>query len=86
MQIFFIECKQNIFGGISYETYYLQVSLSKKLILPQFSQKKNIVFFNKNSKKKENKNRNPNCGSSPPHLFQKFSLMNLCWGEDKIFL
>jgi len=44
------------FCGISYETYCLKVSLSKKLILSQFSQKEITIFFMK--KKTENKNKN----------------------------
>jgi len=57
MSIYFIESRE-IFLWISYETYCLKVSLSKKLILSQFSQKEiTILFFLNEKKNKKLKNR-----------------------------
>jgi len=60
---------------ISYETYCLKVSLGKKLILSQFSQKEITIFFlfklKQKQKKLKNRKKNPTYSFSPPHLFQK---------------
>ena len=83
------------FWWISYETYCLKVSLSKKLILSQFSQKEIIIFLNekntknkkqktKKQKNKKHKKENPTYSLSHPHLFQKkMSLMDLFWGGNE---
>jgi len=74
ISICFIESRE-IFLWISYETYCLKVSLSKKLILSQFSQKEiTFLFFlneNKNKKLKNRKKKNSTYSLFPPHLFQK---------------
>ena len=76
MSICFIESRE-IFLYISYETYCLKVSLSKKLIISQFSQKEIIIFFFVNEKK------NPTYNLSPPHLFQKNVLDGLILGRKR---
>jgi len=62
------------FLWISYDTYCLKVSLSKKLILLQFSQKEITIFLNENKKKKlknKKKKKNPTYSLFAPHLFQR---------------
>jgi len=72
------------FWWISYETYCLKVSLSKKLILSQFSQKKITNFFYENKKKLKNtKKKNPTYNLSPPHLFQKNVFDGLILGRKR---
>jgi len=87
MSICFIESRE-IFLWISYKTYCLKVSLGKKLILSQFSQKEITIFFflneNKNKKLKNRKKKNSTYSLFPPDLFQKkMSLMDLFWGGNE---
>ena len=85
ISICYIESKE-IFLWISYETYCLKVSLSKKLILSQFSQKEiTIYFFLNENKNKKLKNRKKKSTYSlfPPHLFQKSVLDGLILGRKR---
>ena len=74
------------FWWISYETYCLKVSLSKKLILSQFSQKE-IPFFSflKENKKieKQKKEKFYLQFVSPTLISKKMSLMDLFWGGNE---
>ena len=77
-QILKIQCQYVLMKAgkwISYETYCLKVSLGKKLILSQFSQKEITIFFlfklKQKQKKLKNRKKNPTYSFSPPHLFQK---------------
>jgi len=94
-QILKIQCQyvllkaRKYFLWISYETYCLKVSLSKKFILSQFSQKEITIFFflneNKNKKLKKRK-KNPTYNLSPPHLFKKNVLDGLILGRKQNFV
>jgi len=74
------------FWWISYERYCLKVSLTKKLILSQFSQKEITIFLNE---KKKTKNKNRERKILPivclPHTYfrKKMSLMDLFWGGNE---
>ena len=87
MSICFIESRE-IFLWISYETYCLKVSLNKKLILSQFSQKEITIFYfflneNKNKKLKNRKKKNSTYSLFAPHLFQKNVLDGLILGRKR---
>ena len=73
----FIE-RREIFLWISYETYCLKVSLSKKLILSQFSQKEITFSFMKTKTKieKHKKEKNLPTVCLPLTYFKKMSLMD----------
>ena len=87
MSICFIESRE-IFLWISYETYCLKVSLSKKLILSQFSQKEITIFLWKQKQKLKNTKRKkkyilPTVCLPLTYLKKKMSLMDLFWGGNE---
>jgi len=79
------------FWWISYETYCLKVSLSKKLILSQFSQKEITIFFlfkmkikTKQKLKNTKKEKFYLQFVSPTLISKKMSFMDLFWGGNEI--
>jgi len=88
MSICFIESRE-IFLWISYETYCLKVSLSKKLILSQFSQKEITIFLMKTKTKKLKNKRTKKSYLqfvSPTLISKKNVLDGLILGRKRKFL
>ena len=93
-QILKIQCQYLLlkvvkyFWWISYETYCLKVSLSKKLTFTIFSKRNHnfFLFMKTKTKIEKHKRKKPTYSLSPPHLFQKNVLDGLILGrKQKIF-
>jgi len=73
------------FWWTSYETYCLKVSLSKKLILSQFSQKEITTIFLMKTKIEKHKKRRKILPTVclPQTYLKKMSLTDLFWGGNE---